>query len=55
MIDIISKQTSDPNQKVSINAFKLFKALIPLVPKLIEANLTIVINELFNTFSSQKI
>ena len=50
MMDVISKQTSDPNMKVSINAFKQFKSIIPFIPKLVETNLSVILNELFNSF-----
>lgn len=54
VMDIISKQLNDPNSKVATNALTLFKDLAPKIPRLIEANLSMVVNELFSCFASQK-
>ena len=53
-MDIISKQINDPNSKVSTNALLLFKEITPQIPRLIEANLSVIVNEIFNCFASQK-
>jgi hypothetical protein len=54
VMDLISKQLNDPNSKVSANALSLFKEITPKIPRLIEANLSMIANELFSCFASQK-
>jgi hypothetical protein len=51
VMDLISKQL---NSKVSANALSLFKEITPKIPRLIEANLSMIANELFSCFASQK-
>jgi hypothetical protein len=51
---VLSKQIGDPNVKVATNALKIFKNLISAIPGLIENNLSVILNEVFNCFASQK-
>lgn len=53
-VDVLSKQIGDPNVKVATNALKIFKNLITVIPSLIENNLSVISNEVFNCFGSQK-
>lgn len=51
---MFGKHSNDPNSKVSTSALTHFMQIVPLVPKLIESNLSILSNELFSCFASQK-
>lgn len=53
-IDVLSKQIGDPNVKVATNALRILKSLVEAIPSLIENNLSVISNELFNCFASQK-
>lgn len=53
-MDILSKQINDPNTKVGSNALNIFKEVSKLIPLLIENNLSVILNEIFNCFGSQK-
>ena len=53
-IDVLSKQIGDPNVKVATNALKILKNLIEIIPIMIENNLSVISNEVFNCFASQK-
>ena len=53
-MDVLSKQISDPNLKVAINALKILHTVPPRIPELIEHNLSVLINEVFNCFGSHK-
>jgi hypothetical protein len=54
MMDLLSRQINDPNSKVSTNALILFKQLAPKIPRLVEVNISVILNEVFNCFASQK-
>lgn len=51
---MFAKHSNDPNTKVSTSALTLFTQIVPLVPKLIESNLSVLSNELFSGFASQR-
>lgn len=51
---MLSKQISDPNIKVATNALRILHTLPPRIPELIEHNLSVLINEVFNCFGSHK-
>lgn len=53
-MDVLSKQISDPNVKVATNALKIVQTLPSTIPELIEHNLSVLINEVFNCFGSHK-
>jgi len=52
--DVMSKQISDPNLKVALNALGIFNDVATRLPTLIENNLAVVTNEIFNCFGSNK-
>lgn len=54
IMDVLSKQISDPNVKVATNALKIVQSLPSSIPELIEHNLSVLINEVFNCFGSHK-
>lgn len=54
IIDVLSKQIGDPNVKVATNALRIFKNFTNTIPSLIENNLSVISNELFTCFASQK-
>ena len=51
---MFAKQSNDPNSKVAINALNLFIKIIPLIPRLIETNLSVITNEIFSCFAAHK-
>ena len=53
-MDVLSKQISDPNMKVATNALKILHTVPSRIPDLIEHNLSVLINEVFNCFGSHK-
>lgn len=55
VVDVLSKQISDPNLKVALNALAIFSELAERLPSLVESNLAVVTNEIFNCFGSNKI
>ena len=54
IMDVLSKQISDPNFKVATNALKILQNIPPRIPELVEHNLSVLINEVFNCFGSHK-
>ena len=44
IIEVFAKQSNDPNAKVATNALTLFMQLVPLMPRLIETNLSVLSN-----------
>ncbi len=55
IIDVFSKQISDPNVKVSLNSLKLLINLTSRLYPLMQSNIGVILNELFNCFASNKI
>ncbi len=41
---MFAKQCNDPNSKVAVSALSLFAEIVPLLSKLIEANLSVLLN-----------
>lgn len=54
-MDILSKQISEPNLKVSVNAMEVFMAIYDPLQKLVENNLSIICSSVFNALSSAKV
>ena len=54
-MDILSKQISEPNLKVSVNAMEVFMAIYDPPQKLVENNLSIICSSVFNALSSAKV
>jgi hypothetical protein len=44
IIEIFAKQSNDPNAKVATNALTLFMQIVPLMPRLVETNLSVLSN-----------
>lgn len=53
-MDVLSKQIGDPNVKVASNALRILQSLPGRTPELIEHNLSVLTNEIFNCFGSHK-
>lgn len=53
-MDVLSKQIGDPNVKVASNALKILQQLPSKTPQIIEHNLSVLANEIFNCFGSHK-
>lgn len=54
VMDVLSKQIGDPNVKVAANALKILQNLPRKIPEVIEHNLSVLVNEVFNCFGSHK-
>lgn len=55
VMDAMSRQVNDPNPKVAVAALSLFRHVAPLVSRLLELNLSVVANEVFQGFASQRV
>lgn len=53
-MDVLSKQIGDPNVKVAANALKILQTMPSKNIELIEHNLSVLTNEIFNCFGSHK-
>ncbi len=54
-MDILSKQVSEPNLKVSVNAMEVFLEVFDPLEKLVENNLSVLCTSIFNALSSAKV
>lgn len=54
IVDVLSKQINDPNAKVALNALRIFQDLVAQSPGLAEASLSVILNEVFVCFSSNR-
>jgi hypothetical protein len=54
-MDILSKQIVEPNLKVSVNAMEVFLEVVRPLQKLVENNMSVICNSIFNALSSTKV